>query len=141
MEAGTKPESVTWPEQLERFDELRSLFSPRQSVAVLDDFSKWLFGAAAIAGSLGGAFGVTGLTHLQGAGKTLFALSILCLGVSLALATLARIPIWVRHNPYSPDSLERAFQDLGQLRGNVLRAGGLLFGAALVLAALAPLFS
>lgn len=123
------------------FDELRSLLRPSESVKVLDEFSRWLFATTAVVGTLGAAFGISGLNDLSGTGKRLFATAVLCLGVSLALAALARAPRKVFVNRYSLESMQDTLGRLVKFRQRVLTGAALLFAAALVLAGLAPLLS
>ena len=104
-------------------------------------FSKWLFSATAVVGSLGAAFGVSGVGDLGGNGKRLFVGAILSLAVSLALAAISRTPIWTRVYVYSPSSLNAALESIVRTRFWLLVAGSVFFSVALVLAGLAPLFS
>jgi hypothetical protein len=75
------------------YEQLRRLVSPEQSLTVLDDFAKWLFVIAATVGALGTSFGVSGANDLTGSGRKMFAWAVASVGVSLALAALARLPV------------------------------------------------
>ena len=136
----TEPTAVS-AEEMADYEQLRKLVSPEQSLAVLDDFAKWLFAATAIFGALGTSFGVSGANDLTGSGRTMFAWAVAIVGVSLALAALARLPVPRRVNRYSDVSLQDHVAFAMKLRGGLLLSAGLLFAAALVLAGLSPLFS
>jgi hypothetical protein len=136
----TEPERLA-PDELADYEQLRNLVSPEKSLALLDDFAKWLFAIAAVVGTLGTSFGVSNANDLTGAGRRLFAWAVACIGVSLALAALARLPVPRRVNRYSPPSLEAHTSFAVKLRGGLLLAAGVLFAGALILAGLSPLFS
>jgi hypothetical protein len=127
--------------ELADYEELRRLVSPEKSFALLDDFAKWLFGITAVVGTLGASFGVSGANDLTGSGRTLFAWAVALVGVSLAFAALARLPLPIRVNRYSDVSLARHVLILVQVRGVMLTFAALLFAAGLVLAGLSPLVS
>lgn len=122
-------------------DELRDLISPKQSLALLDDFAKWLFAIAAVVGSLGTAFGVSSASDLTGTSKTRFAWAVACTAVSLTLAAFARLPLPVDVNRNSSDSLETAIASLTRARFWLLAGAAVAFGAALLLAAASVLAS
>jgi hypothetical protein len=123
------------------YEQLRKLVSPEQSLAVLDDFAKWLFVIAATFGALGASFGVSGANDLTGTGRRMFAWAVASVGVSLAFAALARLPVPKRVNRYSDVSLAGYVAFVVMLRGALLLCAGLLFAIALVVAGLSPLFS
>jgi hypothetical protein len=129
------------PDELADYEELRGLISPEKSLALLDDFAKWLFVIAAVVGTLGTSFGISQANDLTGTGRKMFAWGVASVGVSLALAALARLPVPKRVNRYSPPSMEAHIAFAVRLRGWLLLAAGLLFALALVLAGLSPLFS
>ena len=129
------------PDELADYEQLRGLISPEKSLALLDDFAKWLFAIAAVVGTLGTSFGVSKANDLTGVGRTMFALAIASVGVSLALAALARLPMPRRVNRYSPPSMEAHIALATKLRFWLLLVAGLLFALALVLSGLSPLFS
>ena len=129
------------PDELADYEQLRGLISPEKSLALLDDFAKWLFAIAAVVGTLGTSFGVSKANDLTGVGRTMFALAIASVGVSLALAALALLPIPRRVNRYSPPSMEARIALATKLRFWLLLVAGLLFALALVLSGLSPLFS
>lgn len=115
--------------------------SPEKSLALLDDFAKWLFVIAAVVGTLGTSFGVSDANDLTGSGKRMFAYAVACVGVSLALAALARLPLPIRVNRYSDVSLTTHVSRVVKVRGIVLFVAALLFALGVVLAGLSPLFS
>ncbi len=86
-------------------------------------------------------FGVSKANDLTGAGRTMFAWAVASVGVSLALAALARLPVPKRANRYSPPSMQAHIAFAVRLRGWLLSIAGLLFAFALALAGLSPLFS
>lgn len=112
-----------------------------QSLALLDDFAKWLFPTAAVVGTLGVSFGVSSANSLSGVGRWLFAIAVAAVGVSLALAALARLPLPKRVNLYSRQDLASHIERVVMLRGGLLIAAAGFFAIALVLAGLSPLFS
>ena len=59
-------------EEVADYEQLRTLVSSGKSLALLDDFAKWLFVTAAVVGTLGASFGVTQGTDLTGTGKHMF---------------------------------------------------------------------
>lgn len=128
-------------EEIADYEELRTLVSRKASLAVVDDFAKWLFAIAALVGTLGASFGVSGANDLAGTGKRMFAVAVAAVGVSLALAALARLPLPGRVNRYSDVSLDSYVGRLVKIRGWLLFFAAGLFAAALVLAGLSPLFS
>jgi hypothetical protein len=87
-----RDESPLQPEELEDYAELRRLVSPRVSLELLDSFAKWLFAVAAVVGTLATSFGVSQANDLTGSGRRIFAWAVVCVGLSLALAALARPP-------------------------------------------------
>lgn len=129
------------PDEEADFAELRALFSPSQSLRLLDNFAKWLFASAGIVGVLGSGFGLSKANNLHGSGRRLFAWAVVCLGLSLALAALARLPILQRVNRYSPEDMRSALHTLYFVRCGLLAGSALLFAAALALAGFAPLES
>jgi hypothetical protein len=129
------------PDEVADYEQLRDLISHGQSLSLLDDFAKWLFASAAIVGALGTSFGVSGANDLSGWGKTLFALAVAAVGVSLALSAFARLPLRITVNRYSPEEMASSIGRLTTIRGRLLAAAASLFALGLVLAALAPLFS
>ena len=134
------PEALS-AEEIADYEQLRGLVSPGKSLALLDDFAKWLFATAAVVGTLGASFGVSSANALHGTGKSMFAYAVACVGVSLALAALARLPLPIRVNRYSDVSLAKYVALVAKVRGRLLLCAALLFAAGLVLAGLSPLFS
>jgi hypothetical protein len=129
------------PEQEADFEELRSLFSPKQSLSLLDDFAKWLFAFAGTVGVVGTGFGISNGNDLRGDGRKLFAFAVASVGLSLSCAALARMPLPRRVNRYSDESMRDALRVVYVVRGSLLTLGAILFAAGLVLAAFAPLAS
>jgi hypothetical protein len=107
----------------------------------LDDFAKWLFGIAAAVGTLGASFGVSNANDLSGAGRRFFAWAVAAIGVSLALAAFARLPLPIRVNRYSDVSLAKNVGTVIKVQGGLLFAAAVLFALGLVLAGLSPLLS
>jgi hypothetical protein len=145
-QTGTQPDieqtgEVLSAEEIADYAQLRNLVSPEKSLALLDDFAKWLFATAAVVGTLGASFGVSSANTLTGEGKRMFAYAVACIGVSLGLAALARLPLRIRVNRYSDVSLAARVATLTKRRGRLLFLAALLFAAALILAGLSPLFS
>ena len=128
-------------EEIADYEQLRKLISHEKSLELVDDFAKWLFAMAAVVGTLGTSFGVSGANDLTGLGRTMFAIGVASLGVSLAIAALARLPMSIRVNRNSPDSLASGVSKLVRTRAAMLFIAAILFALALVLAGLAPLFS
>jgi len=133
--------AVLSPRQVDDLRELRTLFRPTETLAVLDDFGKWLFGSAAAVGSLGAGFSASRLSHLTGAGQRIFAAAIICLALSLATAALARIPQRKHIHRGSMATMRRALDEIVRWRYRCLFIAAILLAVALVLAAIAPLFS
>lgn len=127
------------PEEVADYEELRTLFSPTVGLKLLDDFAKWLFALSGTAGVLGAGFGVSGANDLSPAGGKVFAAAVACIAVSLALASLSRLPLPSRVNRYSPDSMKRALRRLLWTRFGLLATAALFFAAGLVLAGYAQI--
>lgn len=134
------PEALS-AEEVADYEQLRRLISPETSLALLDDFAKWLFAIAATVGTLGASFGVSNANKLAGTGKTLFGCAVAAVGISLALTALARLPLSRDVNRYSDVSLSEHVSGVTRVRGRLLTVAALLFALALVLAGLSPLFS
>jgi len=100
-----------------------------------------MFAGTAIVGTLGGAFGVSGLGPLQGTGKNVFAAALVCVALALAAAVVARVPYRMVVNRWSLESLEEGFEKMVTFRFRALVTAGGLFALAIILAGLAPLFS
>lgn len=132
---------VLSPEEIADYEQLRRLVSPETSLALLDDFAKWLFVIAAIVGTLGVSFEVSGANRLVGTGETLFAVAVAAVGVSLALIALARLPLSRGVNRYSNVSLAKHVAHVTMVRGRLLTVAAVLFAVGLVLAGLSPLAS
>ena len=132
---------VSTPEEKEDLAQLRAAIHPEQTLQTLESFSTWMVSLAVLVGSLGSAFGVSGLGPLAGTGQKLFAAALVCLAVALALAVAARIPYRVTVNRWSLEDLDAAFAKMVKFKSYSLIGAGVLFAASLVLAALAPLFS
>lgn len=128
------------PDEVAEYEQLRRLVSREQSLALLDDFAKWLFPTAAVVGTLGASFGLSSHNTLTGAGQTLFTLAVAFIGASLALAALARLPLPGRVYLFSRESLSSHVDQVVRIRGVLLTAAALFFASALVLASLAPVF-
>jgi hypothetical protein len=129
------------PDELADYEQLRGLISPEKSLALLDDFAKWLFLVAAVVGTLGTSFGVSEANDLTSTGRRMFAWAVASVGVSLALAAFARLPVPRRVNRYSPASMQSHVSFAVRFRGWLLFFAALFFALALVLAGLSPLFS
>ena len=129
------------PDEIADYEQLRSLVSPERSLALLDDFAKWLFAIAAVVGTLGASFGVSDANNLAGSGRTLFSLSVAAVSLSLALAALARLPLPIRIDRYSDVSMASGVTLIVKVRGRLLAVAALLFALGLVLAGLSPLVS
>ena len=129
------------PDELADYEQLRRLVSRELSLTLLDDFAKWLFPTAAVVGTLGASFGVSGANSLTGTGRTMFAWAVAAVAVSLALAALARLPLPKRVHLYSRESMASHIDGVVVVRGGLLTAAALLFAAGLALAGLSPLFS
>jgi hypothetical protein len=132
---------VLAPDELAEYEQLRKLVSREQSLTLLDDFAKWLFPTAAAVGTLGASFGASDANSLSGAGRTLFSLAVAAVGVSLALAAFARLPLRKRVYLYSRESMASHVDRVVVVRGVLLTAAAVLFSGGLVLAGLSPLFS
>lgn len=128
-------------EEIADYKQLRELVSPERSLAVIDDFAKWLFAAAAIVGTLGTGFGVSSANDLAGNGKRVLALAVALVGISLALAALVRLPLPITVNRYSDVDLASKVARLVKIRGVILGVAAVLFAIGLILAGLAPLAS
>ena len=135
------PAYPTPPEEREDLAELRAVIHPEQTLNSLDAFSAWMFTAAVVVGSLGGAFGVSGFGPLDGTGKKVFGASVVCLALSLAFAAAARVPYRVVVNRWSLKSLSEGFEKIVKFRSRALIAAAAFFVVALILAGVAPLFS
>lgn len=122
------------PEELADYEELRSLFSPTVSLKLLDDFATWLFAIAAVVGSLGAGFGISGGANLSSAGEKLYAAGVACIGISLALAALGRLPLPQRVNRYSPQNMRKALNVVLWTRFTLLALAAFAFATGLALA-------
>ena len=129
------------PDEFADYEQLRKLVSREQSLELLDDFAKWLFPTAAVVGTLGASFGVSDANSLTGTGRTLFAFAVAAVGLSLAFAALARLPLPKRVYLYSRQSMASHVDRVVAVRGVLLIAAAVLFSGGLVLAGLTPLFS
>jgi hypothetical protein len=139
-----QPTSVGRPlseAEVTEFETLRKVFNVEDGIKKVTDFAQWLFGGAAIVGTLGAAFSNSAFAELSGLGLWTFAAAVICVGISLVAATYAWAPKWVYPNLHSRDSMlkevSRQFQD----RRGPVRVGSFFFAAALVLAAISPLLS
>lgn len=128
-------------DELNELTGLRSLFDPATSLKTLDDFALWLFASAGTLGALATAGRVVGVGDLTDRGKRYFTWAILLFGIALALAALARAPQPSRFNPHNVLSMRGQLHRILLLRYGALGLAALLFGAALLLAAFAPLQS
>lgn len=128
-------------DEIADYEQLRSLVSPEKSLALLDNFAKWLFVVAAAVGTLGASFGVSSANDLGGTGRRMFAWAVAAVGLSLALAAFARLPLPIRVNRYSDKSLASAVGLVVIVRGALLFVAAALFASGLVLAGLSPLAS
>ena len=138
--AVVKGESVS-QDQVQRIEALKDAYSPTQSLKLLDDFSKFLFGATATVAALGTALGVNGFGDLEGSGRTLFSFAVLSLAFSLFAATAALLPLGMKINPNSPESASAAFASAIRLRLGLVTVAAVFFATALGLAGFAPLAS
>ena len=137
----TSDAQVLAPDQLEEYAQLRQLVSREKSLVLLDDFAKWLFPTAAVVGTLGASFGVSGANSLTGTGRTVFAIAVVLVAVSLAFAATARLPLPKRVYLYSRESMASHVDRVVLVRGALLAIAAALFAGGLVLAGLAPLLS
>jgi hypothetical protein len=101
----------------------------------VETHAKWLFGSAAIVGTLGGAFQLLGDLTLPG--RYALAGAVTFTGLSLALATFSLIPIIKRAETYEVEVLVK----VSWWRRWSVRLAAVFFGIAIVLASLAPLVS
>jgi hypothetical protein len=137
----TKTGTVLPPEEVADYQELRALFSPSQSLILLDNFAKWLFGLSGTVGVIGTGFGISKASDLHGTGQTLFAWAVACVAGSLALAAFARLPLPLRVNRFDSTDMRKKLQRLYVFRAGLLALSTCLFAAALILAGLVPLES
>ena len=122
-------------------EELRSLFSPTETLRVLDDFSKWVFATTAVVGAIGGGLGLSALSNLNASGRQIYLAAVACLSVALVLATLARAPRALEVNRDQPEALRSAFEAVVKRRYALLLTASLLVAAAFALAAAAAVVS
>ena len=141
---GTPPDTepiVLGADEIADYEQLRSLISPEKSLALLDDFAKWLFVAAAAVGTLGASFGASTANDLEGTGEQMFALAVALVGLSLAFAALARLPLPIRVNRYSDESMASNVRTVLKVRVVALYISAGLFASALIVAGFSPLAS
>jgi hypothetical protein len=131
---------VTSPEETAEIAELREAISPSQTLAALDTFGKWMFGASAAIGSLGGAFSASGHGPEHGVGRWVFAGAVVCAAVSLALSVVALIPYRVTATRWSLDSLTEAYGRIVLFRRRLLAWSGGFLAVGLILAGVSPLW-
>jgi hypothetical protein len=141
---GTPPDTepvLLGADEIADYEQLRSLVSEEKDLALLDDFAKWLFVAAAAVGTLGASFGASSASDLSGTGKRMFAWAVAVVGGSLACAAFARLPLPIRVNRYSDESLAAHVGAVAKVRALSLYIAVVLFVSALILAGFAPLAS
>lgn len=96
---------------------------------------------AAAVGTLGASFGASEANQLDGTGRTMFAWAVALVGVSLALAAFARLPLRIRVNRYSDESLASHVSAVAKVRAALLYVAAILFASGLILAGFSPLAS
>jgi hypothetical protein len=141
---GTPPDTegvLLGADEIADYEQLRSIVSPEKSLAHLDEFAKWIFVAAAAVGTLGASFGASNANELDGTGKQMFAWAVALVGLSLVFAALARLPLPMRVNRYSDESLAANVRRITHARAGLLYVAVGLLASALILAGLSPLVS
>jgi hypothetical protein len=138
---GIPPPRVLSADDVELLKKQRDLVLPSARLATYDDFAKWLFTTITVVGTLAAAFSNTALKGLSGTGVKLFFIAVGFVGLSLALAIILRgvepkDPNWQSLD----DMLDKSKRAVLSKRRLAWAAGG-LFAVAIVLAALAPIFS
>jgi len=123
------------------FDSLRGMFDPKAAVERLDSYGKWLFGSAAVVGSLGAGLSNTSLSKLRGAGVWIFALAVVSFGICLVAASRSIAPHWIEAKLAEISSLRKAVNSQFKSRQKQLNVAAGFFALALALAAVAPLVS
>lgn len=128
-------------DEVAQFDAISALQDPVAAARRVDEFAKWLFGGTTIVGALLIGLARTGVTPAQSSGQILHAIAVVCLGVSLALASVSLAPKWSGYNRHSPEQRREAVDYALTARRRPLRWATSLFAASLVAAGLAPLGS
>jgi hypothetical protein len=132
---------VVPPEIKAEFDSLRTVFDTKTALDRVDSYGKWLFGSAAIVGSLGAGLSSSSFAKLRGLGVWSFALAVVALGVCLVAASQSLAPQWVEVRLTDLKSLRHAVNSQFGKRQRLLTVAAFFFALALTLAALSPLAS
>jgi hypothetical protein len=120
---------------------LRTALAPEGGFQTVDDFGKWLFGGAALVGTVATGFGVSGFGDLQGIGQKFFFAAIAAAALSFGLVVVSLKPARLDFNPNSVESMRGAIQTLVNHRARYIKAAAWLFAAALIAAGVAPIVS
>jgi hypothetical protein len=129
------------PEIKAEFDSLRTVFDTKSALDRLDSYGKWLFGSAAVVGSLGAGLSNSVFSKLHGLAAFLFAVAVLSLGICLVQASKSIAPHWVEIRLAELKSMREAVNSQFSNRQRLLTRASVFFSAALVLAAVSPLVS
>jgi hypothetical protein len=113
-------------EEKEEFASLRAIFDPQSALTRMDSYGKWLFGSAAVVGSLGAGLSNTAFSKLRGPGIWLFAVAIVALGCCLVSASLSIAPHWAKAQVNDLNSLRRAVGYQFRVRQRQLTASAVL---------------
>jgi hypothetical protein len=126
------------PEDVEDYSRLRDFFALPQTLAAVDDIAKWLVGLSAVFGSVTGSLGITQASPVLGPhDRSLLSWGIFTFALCLASSALARMPLPMKVNRRSRQSMNRAASTLLWIRGTLVTLAIAAFAASLVLIALA----
>jgi hypothetical protein len=117
------------------------VFDTKTALDRVDSYGKWLFGSAAIVGSLGAGLSNSSFAKLRGLGVWGFALAVVTLGLCLVAASQSLAPQWVEVRLTDLNSLRHAVNSQFDKRQRLLTVAAFFFALALTLAALSPLAS
>jgi hypothetical protein len=113
---------------------------PLKGLARIEQYAKWVLGAAGIVTALAGSLAAGGVVKLDTTwAKVLYAIAIAFLGLSWAAISLSIAPKWIRVNRQSPSDFVEGFNAQYGSRRLWLSAAATALGLALLTAALVPL--
>jgi hypothetical protein len=110
--------------------------APHESLAALNDASRFLVGSVSVAAALLSALGVLTATKLTTVGTEWALPTVGCAAFSVALAAWATVPVRTTLAPGNVASVEAFFDRQLRVRGGLLRAAGLFFALGVLLAPL-----
>ena len=132
---------ILGPDELKRFQALQDFFAVDPTAKRIEDFGKWVFTAVATVATLGTGYSLYGYQTLTDTAKLVYAVAMICVGLSLACAVKVLTPEFLKINLNSLQSFDSEFSRSIKSRRAGTIAAGFFLALAFVVAGFVPVSS